>query len=49
MENLEFALLRKMQGLHAPIQLKMERKITMQSGHLPFLPRHNFSYNVLTG
>jgi len=48
-EQQEFAMLRKIQGLHAPMKLQMERKITMKSGHLPFLPRSNASYDALTG
>ncbi|CAG7818338.1 unnamed protein product [Allacma fusca] len=48
-EEQEFYRLRKLQGLHVPLKLKMERKITLRSGHLPFLPRSNASYDVLTG
>ncbi len=49
MEQMDFAMLRKVQGIHAPLRLQMERKATLKVGHLPFLPRHNASYNVLTG
>jgi len=48
-EQLEFAMARKVQGIHAPLRLQMERKIVSKAGHLPFLPRHNASLNVLTG
>lgn len=43
------AMLRKIQGLHAPLKLQMERKSVLKVGHLPFLPRHNLAYDVLTG
>jgi len=48
-QQLEFAMARRVQGIHAPLRLQMERKIVSKTGHLPFLPRHNASLNVLTG
>jgi len=49
LEQMDFAMLRKVQGMHAPLRLQMERNATRKVGHLPFLPRHNASYNVLIG
>lgn len=43
------AMLRKIQGLHAPLKLQMERKSVLKVGHLPFLPRHHVAHDVLTG
>lgn len=48
-QQLELTMARKVQGMHAPLRLQMERKIVSKNGHLPFLPRHNASLNVLTG
>jgi len=48
-EQTEMAMLRKIQGLHAPLKLQMERKSVAKVGHLPFLPRHNVAHDVLTG
>jgi len=45
----DFAFLRQLQGVHAPLRLQMERKITLKAGHLPILSRSNASYNSLTG
>jgi proteasome maturation protein len=47
--QMDMAILKKTQGLHAPLRLQMERNATLKVGHLPFLPRHNASFKVLTG
>ncbi|CAL8072374.1 unnamed protein product [Orchesella dallaii] len=49
LEQHDMAMLRKIQGLHAPLKLQMERKSVMKVGHLPFLPRHNVAHDALTG
>ncbi|CAB3228423.1 unnamed protein product [Arctia plantaginis] len=48
-EKMNMAMLRNIQGLHAPLKLSMEMKFTSKIGHLPFLQRSNFQHDVLTG
>jgi len=48
-EQLDMAMLRKTQGLHAPLRLQMEKRSLAKVGHLPFLPRSNASLHALTG
>jgi len=48
-EQREFSRLAKVQGIHAPLRLVVERKVVSRGGHLPFLPRSNASLDVLTG
>ncbi|CAH0669115.1 unnamed protein product [Spodoptera exigua] len=48
-EKMNMAMLRNIQGLHAPLKLTMEMKFTNKVGHLPFLQRSNFQHDVLTG
>ena len=42
-------MLRKMQGLHAPLRLHMEKQAVKDVGHLPCLYRHNAMLDALTG
>ena len=42
-------MLRKMQGLHAPLRLHMEKMAVKDVGHLPCLYRHNAMLDALTG
>ena len=42
-------MLTKMQGIHAPMRLIMERKAVRNIGHLPCLHRHNALLDALTG
>ncbi|CAG4940978.1 unnamed protein product [Colias eurytheme] len=48
-EKMNMAMLRNIQGLHAPLKLSMEKKFSSKVGRLPFLPSSNFQQNVLTG
>ncbi|CAG9091338.1 unnamed protein product [Plutella xylostella] len=48
-DKMNLAMLRNVQGLHAPMRLQMERKFASKIGHLPFLPRSNMQMEVLTG
>lgn len=48
-EKMNMAMLRNIQGLHAPLKLTMEMKFASKIGHLPFLQRSNFQHDVLTG
>ncbi|XP_049864988.1 proteasome maturation protein [Pectinophora gossypiella] len=48
-EKMNMAMLRNMQGLHAPLKLTMEKKFCSKVGHLPFLPSSNFQMDVITG
>ncbi|XP_041973158.1 proteasome maturation protein [Aricia agestis] len=48
-EKMNMAMLRNIQGLHAPMRLAMERKFSSQVGHLPFLPSSNLQHDVFTG
>lgn len=43
------AMLRNVQGLHAPLRIAMELKAAKQVGHLPFLPSSNVMSDCLTG
>lgn len=45
----DMVMARKVQGMHAPMRLLFERKAVAKTGHLPFLPRSNFSEEVLDG
>ena len=42
-------MLRKTQGLHAPLRLVMEKNALKEVGHMPFLHRHNALMDALTG
>lgn len=42
-------ILQKMQGMHAPLRLHMERQAVKDVGHLPCLYRHNALMDALTG
>ncbi|KAI8440305.1 hypothetical protein MSG28_001654 [Choristoneura fumiferana] len=48
-EKMNMAMLRNVQGLHAPLKLTMEMKFANKIGHLPFLPSSNLQHDVLTG
>ena len=42
--------LRKMQGLHAPLKIQMEKKLVSRAGHLPCITnRTNLSADILNG
>ncbi|XP_052871190.1 proteasome maturation protein-like [Anopheles cruzii] len=47
--NLNMQMLRKREGLAAPLKLTMELKAVSKVGHLPFLPSTNVARDVLTG
>ena len=42
-------VLQKMQGIHAPLRLHMEKQAVKDVGHLPCLYRHNALADALTG
>merc|ERR1712073_124428 len=50
-EMAEMAQLRKMQGIHAPIRIQMEKRlVTAHQGHLPCMTtRTNLSADILNG
>ena len=48
-EEIDMGMLRKMQGLHAPLRLHMEKMAVKDAGHLPCLYRHNAMLDALTG
>ncbi|XP_030023574.2 proteasome maturation protein [Manduca sexta] len=48
-EKMNLAMLRNIQGLHAPMKITMERKFASKIGRLPFLPSSNLQHEVLTG
>ncbi|XP_058122211.1 proteasome maturation protein [Anopheles coustani] len=48
-QNLNMQMLRKHEGLAAPLKLAMELKAVSKVGHLPFLPSTNVARDVLTG
>ncbi|KAL0883983.1 hypothetical protein ABMA27_016034 [Loxostege sticticalis] len=48
-EKMNMAMLRNIQGLHAPLKLTMEKKFSSKVGRLPFLPSSNLQHDVLTG
>jgi len=47
--EIDVKMLTKMQGIHAPMRLIMERKAVRNIGHLPCLHRHNALLDALTG
>uniref|UniRef100_A0A182MPB2 Proteasome maturation protein n=1 Tax=Anopheles culicifacies TaxID=139723 RepID=A0A182MPB2_9DIPT len=47
--NLNMQMLRKHEGLAAPLKIAMELKAVSKVGHLPFLPSTNVARDVLTG
>jgi proteasome maturation protein len=47
--NLNLQMLRQREGLAAPLKISMELKAVSNFGHLPFLPSHNPSRDVLLG
>merc|ERR1712179_672510 len=48
-KEIELGMLKKLQGIHAPLRLHMEKKAVKDIGHLPFLHRHNALMDALTG
>ncbi|CAH2062839.1 unnamed protein product, partial [Iphiclides podalirius] len=48
-EKMNMAMLRNIQGIHAPLKLSMETKFTKKIGRLPFLPSSNLQNDVITG
>jgi len=44
-----FAVLKRTQGIHAPLKLMMEREAASKIGRLPFLPSSNIMRDVLEG
>lgn len=46
---MNFAMLTKTQGIHAPMKLMMERQAAAQVTRLPFLPSSNLMLEVLEG
>nr|CAG4649010.1 EOG090X0J8E [Polyphemus pediculus] len=48
-EELSMNMLRRIQGLHAPLRLNMEKRAMRDVGHLPCLYRHNAMLDALTG
>ncbi|XP_014782188.1 proteasome maturation protein [Octopus bimaculoides] len=48
-EAMDFANLRKIQGIHAPLRLKMERLAVAKVQHLPCLPSSNVLLDTLMG
>lgn len=48
-DKMNMAMLRNVQGLHAPLKLTMERQFASKIGHLPFLTSSNLQHDVLTG
>lgn len=48
-ERMNMAMLRNIQGLHAPLQLTMELQAANKIGRLPFLPSSGFMSDILMG
>ncbi|XP_077297916.1 proteasome maturation protein [Arctopsyche grandis] len=48
-QQLNFHMLQRVQGIHAPLKLKMEQKIVKKIGRLPFLESSNALFDSLTG
>ncbi|KAI4462517.1 proteasome maturation protein ump1 [Holotrichia oblita] len=48
-EDLNMAMMRNTQGLHAPLRFQMECNSAKKIGHLPFLPSSNLMLDVITG
>jgi len=48
-DAMNMAVLRNIQGLHAPLKIAMELKAAKQIGRLPFLTSSNIMHDVLTG
>ncbi|KAJ7226075.1 proteasome maturation factor UMP1 [Mycena pura] len=48
-DNLKLTTLRKLQGMHAPLRLLMERKIVAANPHMPALPQSNIHLDILMG
>nr|XP_018915202.1 PREDICTED: proteasome maturation protein [Bemisia tabaci] len=49
LDNMNMAMLKNTQGLHAPLRLAMELKAFENVGRLPFLPSSNLHREVLRG
>merc|ERR1712223_225889 len=49
-EMAQMAQLQKMQGIHAPIRIQMEKRLVSKAGHLPCITtRTNLSADILNG
>merc|ERR1739848_765627 len=48
-QQMDFAMLRNMQGVHAPMRLGMERHTAAQMQRLPCLPSSRLMLDSLTG
>lgn len=48
-QDMDMAILRNTQGLHAPLRIGMELKSANKIGRLPFLQSSNVMLDVLTG
>jgi len=48
-DNLNFEMLKKIQGIHAPLRLMAERRAASQVGRLPFMASSNLMKDVLEG
>ncbi|XP_012882717.1 PREDICTED: proteasome maturation protein [Dipodomys ordii] len=48
-DKMNFATLRNIQGLYAPLKLQMEFKAVQQVQRLPFLQSSNLSLDILKG
>nr|CAG4643634.1 EOG090X0J8E [Ilyocryptus agilis] len=48
-EEVNLKMLMKLQGLHMPLRLHMEKVAVKDIGHLPCLHRHNALLDALTG
>ena len=49
MDNMNLAMVRKTQGIHAALRLMMEKEIASRVGRLPFLPSSNIMLDVVEG
>lgn len=48
-DQLRLDLLKKTQGIHAPLRLLMEKKLASGVGRLPFLKSSNLMLDVIDG
>lgn len=49
MDQMNYAMLRKTQGIHAPLRILMEKDAASRVGRLPFLPSSNLMRDVIEG
>lgn len=48
-QQINYTILKSVQGLHAPLRLKFENKMAAKIQRLPFLPSSNLMLNTLNG